>query len=449
MSRIIKFFASLRLAIVLLILVILASILGTLIPQDRSATDYAARYGQLANVLMRLEITHLYRSGWYLALLLFLGLNITTCTLTRLAAKWTKAVRPKLQFEASQLQAMKLSGSWKKTGQLEDRLRVVLRELGRRRYRLQQAQAEGRGFILGRKRTLGLFGSDLVHLGLLVILAGGILSGWTGTREYLPLVEGQSAAAPREDFRIRLVRFDTELYPGGGVKDWKSTVTVIDGGRDILTKVVEVNHPLSYKGVHFYQASYGWDWNAPLLELWVKKKGDPAYLEKKRLRPGEKASLGPGLELAAERFVPDFVLGPGRRVESRSDEPRNPAVQVAVIRDSQPVFSAWVFANYPDFEGMRAAAGADFTVELKDARPSPYSVLEAAQDPGAGVIWLGCGLILAGLFLAFYWPPREIKVLLEENRGKIEITAAGSAAKNKDAFESEFQDFLSCSRKSE
>jgi len=42
-----KFFSSVKLAIVLIILITLASVLGTLIPQGRSAAEYSARYGSL------------------------------------------------------------------------------------------------------------------------------------------------------------------------------------------------------------------------------------------------------------------------------------------------------------------------------------------------------------------------------------------------------------------
>jgi len=442
-----KFFTSVKLALVLIIVLILASVLGTLIPQDGSAQDYAARYGRMAGVLMRLQLTHLYHSVWYLALLLLLGLNIAVCTLSRLSLKWAKAVRPGFQFEAAGLLALKTSGSLKRPGKIEDGLQAVRRELGLRHYRLREAAHHNRRQVLARKRILGWFGSDLVHLGLLIILAGGILSGWTGSREFLQLEEGQSAAVPRSDFRVRLDKFQTELYPQGSVKSWKSTVTVIEGGRDVFSRVVRVNHPLSHRGVRLYQSGYGWDWTNPSLELWVKKKSDPAFLEKRRMRPGEHVALPGGLELKAGRFVPDFIIGRERRVESRSDEPRNPAALVEIVKGSETMLSGWVFANYPDFRGMHSGRGADFSVELKDAQAPQYSVLEAARDPGAAVIWLACILIMAGLFLAFYWPPREIRIILEENRGKTEIAAGGLASKNRESFESEFQDILSSIRR--
>lgn len=40
------------------------------------------------------------------------------------------------------------------------------------------------------------------------------------------------------------------------IKDFKSTLKIIDGGKTALTKTIEVNDPLSYKGFDFYQANY-------------------------------------------------------------------------------------------------------------------------------------------------------------------------------------------------
>lgn len=40
------------------------------------------------------------------------------------------------------------------------------------------------------------------------------------------------------------------------IKDFKSTLTVIEDGKPVMTKVIEVNSPLSYKGIDFYQANY-------------------------------------------------------------------------------------------------------------------------------------------------------------------------------------------------
>ena len=227
------FFSSVKLAIVLFILVTLASIVGTLIPQGRDAAEYAARYGGLAKLLSAFQLTRLYSSGWFLALLFLFAVNTAVCTLTRLGPKRRKAFGPAGEADARAVAAMRVAARLRLPPPLDaarDRVAAALRA---RRYRLAASAAGGRAVLLARKRRLGHFGSDVVHLGLLVILAGGLTSGLAGRRSDLALAEGETAAVPGAAFSVRLDRFETEYYPGGGVKDWKSTVTVLEGGAPV------------------------------------------------------------------------------------------------------------------------------------------------------------------------------------------------------------------------
>jgi len=450
-----KFFSSVKLAIVLIILLTFASILGTLIPQGRSAAEYAARYGSLSGLFAGLQLTRLYRSAWYLGLLGLLAINLAVCTISRFGPKRRRAFGPVGEADAKSVTSMRASCRLRlplAAAAARDRVAGALKG---RRYRLTETSREGLTVLLARKRRLGWFGADVVHVGLLVILAGGLASGLGGRRTELALAEGQTADVPQASFQVRLDAFETEYYPGGGVKDWKSTVTVLDGGTAVMTRTIEVNEPLKYRGVSFYQQSYGSDWSRARLDLELRKPGDAAFARAVAARVGERVAVeGPGVsQVVVRRFVPDFVIGEGGRVVSRSEEPRNPAAQIEAWDGEKRVFSGWIFAKFPDF-GQGHAPGAkpdvpQVAIVLKSYTAAPYSVLEAASDPGVGLIWAGCAFVLAGLFLAFYWPPREIRVVLEESQGRVELAAGGQAAKSRDAFQSEFDGIFGSIRRPE
>ncbi len=450
MKALIKFFTSIRLAIVLFIILAIASVLGTLIPQQRSLEEYAARYGQLSGLLIRFQLTQLYHSLWYLALLGLFALNIIVCTLTRLSPKWRKAVRPHVQAEAKSLLALKIKDRFKKNVPLaavKAELQKLLTSAG---YRLRAEDGEAKIHLLARKKILGIFGSDIVHLGLLFILAGGIISGLTSVRKELAMREGESLPVPKASFEIRLDKFTTEYYPDGSVKAWKSAVTVLEKANPVLAKTIVVNRPLTYRGFSFYQASYGWNWDNPALEIWAKKKSDPAFLNKFKLKVGEKADLDDKdqTSILVARFIPDFVLGEGNEAQTRSLQPNNPAAFVEGYRAGEKVFSGWIFANFPDMDRIHATQETDLSFELKNFEAGQYSVLEAAKDPGANLIWIGCILTMLGLGLAFYWPHREIRAVLEESQGKTEVIAGGIAVKNRDSFQSEFEKLMAAARRS-
>lgn len=129
------------------------------------------------------------------------------------------------------------------------------------------------------------FGSSITHIGLLVILAGALISAIAGQRGFLIVSQGQAQDVflsannkfKKLDFKIYLDDFSVEWYDsiGAAVKDFKSKLAVLDEGKIALTGTVRVNHPLKYKGWAFYQASYDskeFNWSG--LEV-VKDPGVP------------------------------------------------------------------------------------------------------------------------------------------------------------------------------
>lgn len=445
-----KFLESVKLAIALFIILALASILGTLIPQGRSAAEYAARYGGLSGLFTKLQLTNLYHSAWYIAILLLFALNTVACTLARFGPKWRRAFSPSLEVEEKSLQAMRVKGRVRVPKPVAETAAALRGALAARRYRLKTTGEGSRLTGVAQKRRLGLFGSDTVHVGLLIILAGAVVSGFTSRRGNLPLRVGQTADVPHAEFQVRLDKFETEYYPQGEVKDWKSTVTVVENGADVLTRTVEVNHPLTYQGYSFYQTSYGWDWDRPRLEIQIKKPADPAYLKTLSIGVGERQAVeDPDLtHLSVRRFVPDFIIGEGNEVQTRSYQPNNPAALIEVWKGEEKVFSGWSFARFPDFGEGHQVGQASFAFVLKSFDAPQYSVLEAAKDPGVPFIWLGCLVMTAGFFLAFYWPTREIRILLEETQGRTEALLGGIAPKGREAFQSEFDSLIETLRRS-
>jgi len=449
MKALLNFFTSVRVAITLLIILICASVIGTLIPQGRSAQEYVVRYGQLGALLERLQLTRLYQSFWFVGLLALFSLNIIVCTLERLFPKFRRTFRPKLETEPKNILALKIKDKLKVGLTVAETREMVKKELSRRRYRLIEAGTEKKSCLTARKRVLGWFGSDVVHLGLLVILAGGIASGLGSFRKDLTFTEGQTLSIPGTNFSVRMDRFVTEYYPNGSVKDWKSLLTVTEAGEPLSQKTVEVNYPLNHRGYVFYQSGYGWDWEHPSLEVWVKKKQDPSYLKKAWVKVGEKTALdGESLVLTAVQFIPDFVLDEKNQPATRSLEPNNPAAFIEGWEGPEKVFSGWIFAKFPDFSRLHSGTKeADISLELKDVRAPSYSVIHVAKDPGVSFIWIGCVLLMAGLVLAFYWPTRELKIILEDSQGKTDLTAGGISIKSREAFQTEFESIINSIRK--
>ncbi len=449
MKSLLNFFNSVKLAIFLLIIITLVSILGSFIPQHRSLDEYVVRYGQLAHLLNQLQLTKLYQSLWFIALLGFFALNIIVCTLTRLSPKLRKAFHPKLEIEAKEITALKIKENFKKNISLDTAKKELKKELRSRHYRLKEVRRENKTFLLARKKILGWFGADVVHIGILIILAGGIISGAGRFRKDLILSEGDIRGLPKADFKVRLDKFETEYYPNGMVKDWKSTLTVIENEKPILSKVIEVNHPLSYKGFVFYQSSYGWNWTETSVGIWVRKRKDPSFLRKIDMKVGQKVRLeGENIHISVMHFIPDFIINDRNEVTSRSLQPNNPAAFIEGWEGDEKIISGWIFSKFPDYARIHSEKETDLSFELKNFKAGQFSVIQAAKDPGVNFIWAGCTFLMIGLALAFYWPTREIKVILEESQGKTEVIAGGIASKSREALQSEFEKIMTSLRRS-
>ncbi|MBI4230775.1 MAG: cytochrome c biogenesis protein ResB, partial [Planctomycetes bacterium] len=107
------------------------------------------------------------------------------------------------------------------------------------------------------------------HMGVVVILCGGLVGNLAGVTGSMELHEGETtyAIAAEEGgmfplgFAVRLDRFQVEHFGSdpGDVKSFRSRLAILEGGREVLQGNVEVNHPLPYKGWLFYQANYSAD----------------------------------------------------------------------------------------------------------------------------------------------------------------------------------------------
>jgi hypothetical protein len=63
------------------------------------------------------------------------------------------------------------------------------------------------------------------------------------------------------------------------------------------------------------------------------------------------------------------------------------------------------------------------------------------------LIWSGCGIIMAGLLLVFYYRPRDILIHIIRRDGGSEIRAGGSAAKGREQFAGDFSDLMTALRR--
>jgi hypothetical protein len=191
-----RFFRSIRLAVVLILIIAVLSILSTLIPQGRDAGFYFHSYGAYwGQVFLILSLDSFFRSLLFLIPVGFFFVNLSVCTIDRL----------------------------------------VNRE---------------------RRKSRRRHGPDLIHVGLLLLIISAMFSVFGRIESLVYMGEGDEIQL-KGQYIIRLVDYEYQEYENGRPKDWISTVEVRRNGEILIASFpIEVNRPLRIGGIRIYQTSF-------------------------------------------------------------------------------------------------------------------------------------------------------------------------------------------------
>ncbi|MBE9158916.1 cytochrome c biogenesis protein [Nodosilinea sp. LEGE 06152] len=262
--------ADLRLAIVLLLAIAAFSVSGTVIEQGQTLEFYQTNYpddpalfGFLSwKVILISGLDHVYRTWWFLALLIVFGASLIACTFTRQFPALGAAQNWKYYSQPRQFQKLALSAELSETN-----LTALSARLAKRRYRVFQDGSQ----LYGRKGIVGRIGPIVVHASMILILLGAIWGAMTGffAQELVPsgetfqirnIFDAGPWAEPQipKDWSVRVNRFWIDYTPEGKIDQFYSDLSVLNqAGSEVDRKTIHVNEPMRYRGVTLYQADWG------------------------------------------------------------------------------------------------------------------------------------------------------------------------------------------------
>ncbi len=431
------FFRSLKLTIFLLILLAILSIIGTVIQQNATSEQYIRRYGlALYNVLDFFNLFDMYHSWWFSAILLLLVVNLIACSLHRFPGVWRQVFRESggKELKESMLKAL----PYVERVSLSPAHRVPVNEIQslikRSLKKTQQIEGESSITLYSEKGRFSRFGVYITHFSILIILIGGILGSLFGYRGYVNILEGETVdyvvlrAKDKQvtrplEFSIRCDDFRVVYYdlqrPEKLVKEYMSDLTVLENGKEVLKRTIEVNHPLHYRGLAFYQSSYG---TIHDLAIAVQRK-DRKEKVLVKVTEGETVPIPNSTALL--------------RVLRYSHEVHNfgEGAQVAILKPNQPPRTFWLLKAFPKMDEQRDD---EFILHLEEVVEKEYTGLQVTKDPGVWIVWVGCSLMIIGLIIAFFFSHQRIWVKIPAKGGR-EILLAGSTNKNRVGFERKFR----------
>ncbi|MBI5810989.1 MAG: cytochrome c biogenesis protein ResB, partial [Deltaproteobacteria bacterium] len=316
----------------------------------------------------------------------------------------------------------------------------VLSALKRRKYNVMNVGANP-GHIYAWKGIIGRFGSDVTHISLLLILLGAIVGSFSGFKDFRVIYVGSSIGVQGMDFNLRLDKFWIDYYESGQIKQYNSVLTVVENGKDVMTKQIWVNEPLYYKGIRFYQSSFGAAWDkveeAHITLLNKDKALTPVVVKWNELQklPGSPYSV----KLVG--YTADFAFDEKTgMVFSKSAEAGNPAINLEVYQGDKLVSTPWLFQKYPRI--FPAIINSDYDIVFTMYRPTLYSGLSLNKDPGTNIVWTGTIVMGIGFFLAFFVYHRRVWIAVKETGSSTEVKIGGLINKNIFVLEKDIEEIV-------
>ena len=430
------FFCSLKLTISLLISLALTSIIGTIIPQGKLAPEYIASISAVKlQIYTKLGFFDMYHSIWFITLLYIFSLNLVCCSVKRLPHVFKFISQPTLVLGESLRKGFSLKQELNFTAPFDKGREALAEFLGKEFAAPVVTEHDGEYHLFAQKSAWCRLGVYVVHLSILVIFVGAILGSLFGYKGFAAIVEGTSVTSIQTHsgaeiplgFGIRCERFSVSYYDSGAPKEFKSILTVLENGQPVkgLTNIrVVVNEPLTYKGFTFYQSSFG-QASESSDHTFSAKSRSTGLSEQFTLLEGQATTLKDGtsfklLETTPDitQFMPGFT-GPAARVEVT---PKGKASQTFIV-----------LKNYPEVNAQR---GDDVLFQYEGSNAKMYTGLQVAKDPGVWVVWLGCTLMVAGLFIAFFMSHKRVWVVVSKGHARM----YGNASKNQAAFQMQFEE---------
>jgi cytochrome c biogenesis protein len=441
-----RFFSSVKLTLALLIILATTSVFGTVIPQQEGAMAFAKRLSPgLVKLLSSFQLFDMYHSLWFRLLIGALALNLIVCSLDRLPTtlkRFRAAPRPD---RAKPFENLAPHRQFAVNASMGDVARPVADLLGRHYGDMERKQGPASQWFLVQKARYAHFGVYLVHLSVLLILIGGIFGSIFGFEAYVNIPEGEKASvvrlrsnqAPKAlPFSVLCKDFTVDFYENGTPKEYRSDLSFMEDGEVLLEGTLLVNHPITFRGITFYQSSYG---TIPGRTVRLRISRDGESLQNSALE------VEKGLSVPLPGSAAQFRVA---EVEGNLRGMMGPAVLISVVSDRGGETRFWVFQDidrlrkrFPPamFQApiLNPSSFKPYTFFLDGIESRYYTGLQVNRDPGVPLVWLGFFLIIAGLFVTFFISHRRVWVRLSESQGRVSVSVAGTANKNPVGLEKE------------
>lgn len=300
-----NFLGSMNLAVTLLVMLSIASVIGTVLQQNQTTQDYILKFGPFwTDVFSSLGLFHVYGAVWFVLVLVFLLLSTSVCVVRNTPGFMKEMRQYSEKMSLIALQHQPHNTSFKSSESLETEQTKTIALLKKEGFKTKVHQRDdGSVTVAGLKGRWNRLGYLFTHLSIIVICIGALLDSnlllksreWSGSlipetrsielnkipqtawlgpenmsfRGSVNIPEGQSSdvlflpydngfLVQKMPFKIEVTDFRIDYYDTGMPKNYQSDLVLTAPELDEpIVQTIEVNRPLYYKNYAIYQSSFG------------------------------------------------------------------------------------------------------------------------------------------------------------------------------------------------
>ncbi|MFD2679554.1 cytochrome c biogenesis protein ResB [Bacillus seohaeanensis] len=453
-----NFFSSVKVGVWLIVVTLIASAVGTILPQEMyipgavpAEEYYKDVYGSFGNLYYQLGFHDLYSSWWYLLLVASIGVSLVICSLDRVVPLYRALKKQRVSRHEGFLKRQRLSGVTE-INNVDESMEIVKKRLKEKRYNIREED----GNILAEKNRFSRWGPYVNHIGLIIFLIGGMLRFVPGmyVDKVLWIREGETQVIPGTDqqYYLENKEFTLETYDkendkevfdqaidnnGTIAKNFQSDVILykkqkqeIPGEEEKLDEVkeeeIQVNEPLKFDNFAVYQTSYKLDeFKSMSFTLENKETGKEfGKITVDLFDPQEKYELEDGHSIELMGYYPDFS-GFDDKGEPQTDSPvpDNPAFLFKMISPEKPEGEVSFVGIKKNLEPLGDNV---YKMSFAGIDTRDVSALTIRKDLTLWILGIGGTIFMIGVVQGAYWNHRRIWLRRKENG----VLVAGHTNKN-------------------
>ena len=408
-------FSSVRFAVILILIISGLSLLGALLIQVPSEiakdpqaysnwveTAARSKVGVWAPLLSALRLFNVFSSIWFIIACTLLVLNIFICSVNRWSGISLSLrgglVKQNENFYFNDINHAELKNIQAPVAEAAMISEKILKGRG---YRTRTESDENNTYIAADKNRFYRLGTYFSHFSLILFVLAFVAGSYFGFRDQSFTVPVGSIREIGHDtaLSLQLISFIDEYYDNGAPKDYRSEVVLYENSQPVKQATIQVNHPLVYKGIRFYQSYFG---SATKIKV-RDENGNDVF--------NDNVPMDGSFDIEGVRRYEGFFELPEVGLSIRlissavnAEDPMIPAGNIAVdVRQG----SKQIDFRLVELGTPRVVGDLEFTF----LEQSKYSGFQVSQDPMSILIWIASALFTIGICAVLYFPYRQVWVL--------------------------------------